>query len=225
MSVEWTDFDIPFIRQRYDRIAGLHGLLEWLLFVPPGIRARAVRHLELKPGARVLEAGCGTGPNLRYLQRAVGPQGHVYGVDFSEGMLDRARHRRERAGWHNVTLVREEAGKYVAPEPLDGVLFSLSFNTMPHHATVLQHVWRQLKPGGRLVIMDAKLPRGQFGRMILPVIVPVMRATVLGNPYIRPWEHLARLSERIEMHDLLFSYYVCRCTKPVYEAPALSSVA
>jgi hypothetical protein len=73
--------------------------------------------------------------------------------------------------------------------------------------------------------MDAKLPRGGFGRMILPLIIPVMRATVLGNPYIRPWEHLARLSDQVEMNDLLFSYYVCRCTKPSHEAPALASVA
>lgn len=225
MSAEWTDVDIPYIRRRYNRIARLHGLLEWLLFVPPGIRARAVRRLELEPGARVLEIGCGTGPNLKHLRAAVGPQGHVYGVDLSEGMLGMAKDRCRRAGWSNVTLVREEVSRYVPPEAVDGVLFSLSFNTMPHHQEVLQHAWRQLKPGGTLVVMDAKLPSGKFGEMILPLIVPVMRATVLGNPYIRPWEHLSRLSEQVEMEELLFSYYVCRCTKPPQEAVALASVA
>jgi ubiquinone/menaquinone biosynthesis C-methylase UbiE len=225
MSAQWIDFDISDIRRRYNQIARLHGLLEWLLFVPPGIRARAVRRLNHKPGDRVLEIGCGTGPNLKHLHAAVGSTGHVYGVDLSEGMLSMAQDRCRNAGWRNVTLVREEATKYVPPEPVDGVLFSLSFNTMPHHKEVLRHAWRQLKPGGRLVVMDAKLPRGRFGQMILPLIVPVMRATVLGNPYIRPWEHLSHVSEQVEMEDLLFSYYVCRCTKPAEEAPALASVA
>jgi demethylmenaquinone methyltransferase/2-methoxy-6-polyprenyl-1,4-benzoquinol methylase len=225
MSSQWTDFDISFIRERYNRIARLHGLLEWLLFVPAGIRGRAARRLRLKPGDRVLEIGCGTGPNLKHLRAAVGPRGHVYGVDLSEGMLNMAKARCRRAGWQNVTLVRADACEYAPPELVDGIIFSLSFNTMPHHAKVLRHAWSLLKPGGRLVVMDAKVPPGKFGAMVLRFIVPVMQATVLGNPYVKPWEHLRPLSDHVEMENLMFSYYICGCTKPLQEAPALSSVA
>ncbi len=198
MSKQWTDFDVSSIRERYNRIARVHGLLEWLLFVPAGIRARATRHLQLRAGDRVLEIGCGTGPNLKHLWAAVGPRGHVYGVDLSEGMLNRAKARCRRAGWRNVTLVREDACAYAPPELVDGIIFSLSFNTMPHHAKVLRHAWKLLKPGGRLVVMDAKVPPGRFGQMVLRFIVPVMQATVLGNPYVKPWEHLHPLSDQLK---------------------------
>jgi hypothetical protein len=57
---------------------------------------------------------------------------------------------------------------FTAPTPLDGVLFSLSYNTMPDHRSVLRRAWDQLVPGGRLVIMDAKVPLGPSGKFVLP---------------------------------------------------------
>ena len=65
-------------------------------------------------------------------------------------------------------MTQDDAANYNAPEPLDGVLFGFSYNTMPHHLAVLEHALRQLRPGGRLVIMDAKLPPGRGGQLILP---------------------------------------------------------
>ncbi len=92
----------------------------------------------------------------------------------------------------NIELTECDAAEYAAPEPLDAMLFSLSFNTMPHHRTVLRHVWNQLRPGGRLVIMDAKVPPGRGGRFILPFSLWLMKHTMLGNPLIHPWEVLGR---------------------------------
>ena len=93
--------------------------------------------------------------------------------------------------WHNIELNECDAADYVAPEPLDGVLFSLSYNTMPHHLAVLRKAWEQLRPGGRLVIMDAKVPPGPGGKLILPFSLWLMKHTMLGNPLIHPWEELA----------------------------------
>jgi ubiquinone/menaquinone biosynthesis C-methylase UbiE len=85
----------------YDAIATLPGVGSW--------RARAVEALELDPGDTAVEMGCGTGANLPYLRERVGPEGTVVGIDFTRGMLDRARVRVERAGWENVHLVRGDA--------------------------------------------------------------------------------------------------------------------
>lgn len=215
MAYQWVDCDRSLITQRYDRIARLIPFFEWLLFLPAGLRRKAVESINLKPGDRVLEIGCGTGRNFSFLRDAVGPTGGVYGVDLSAGMLQVARDFCDRNGWTNFHLTESDAGDYIAPQPLDGVLFSLSYNTIPHHRRVLQLAWKQLRPGGTLVIMDAKLPPGRGGQAILPFSVWLMKNTLLGNPYIKPWDDVSGLSNQFTMKEFLFgSYYICSATKP-----------
>jgi demethylmenaquinone methyltransferase/2-methoxy-6-polyprenyl-1,4-benzoquinol methylase len=187
-----------------------------MFFLPPNLRKQAVHHLTLSRGDSVLEIGCGTGRNFPHLYDAVGPTGKIYGIDISPGMLEKAKELREINHWHNIELAQCDAGEYTAPEQLDGILFSLSYNTMPHHRAVLQRAWDQLRPGGHLVIMDAKLPPGLGGRLILPFSLWLMKRTMLGNPLIRPWEELAAIAEHFDMRERLFnSYYICRGMKPV----------
>jgi ubiquinone/menaquinone biosynthesis C-methylase UbiE len=156
----WIDRDRAFVARRYDHLARLITLFEWLLFVPGKFREQAVATLELNPGDRVLEIGWGTGRNLPALRAAVGDTGHVYGIDLSAGMLSRARSLLDRHQWRNVTLVHGDAVDYQAPEPLDGVLFGFSYSTMPHHHAVLLQALVQLRPGGRVCVMAAG-PMGQ----------------------------------------------------------------
>jgi hypothetical protein len=86
---------------------------------------------------------------------------------------------------------------------------------MPHHRAVLQNVWNQLRPGGRLVIMDAKVPPRLGGRLVLPFSLWLMKHTMLGNPLIRSWEVLGEIAENVEMSESMFSsYYICSTTKP-----------
>ncbi len=211
---EWGDLSPRSVAQRYDRLSGLIPLFDWLFFQPPGFRAKAVDRLDLSPGEHVLGIGCGTVRNLPLLSKAVGPHGRVYGVDLSPGMLARARALCDRNQWRNVELIESDAAHYRAPAPLDGVMFGLSYNTMPHHLLVLREAWAQLRPGGRLVIMDAKLPPGLGGRLVLPFGLWLMKHTMLGNPLIKPWEDLARLAGAIEMEQFMFgSWYVCRAIK------------
>jgi trans-aconitate methyltransferase len=73
------------------------------------------------------------------LREAIGPTRRIYGVDLSAGMLRKARKLSDHHHWTNIHLTEGDAANYVAPEPLDGVLFSLSYNTMPHHLTVLYY--------------------------------------------------------------------------------------
>jgi len=216
MTYQWVDYNHDFISQRYDRLADVIALFDWLFFLPPGLRKHAVDRLSLKHGDCVLEAGCGSGRNFPFLRDAVGSTGRIYGVDLSPGMLRRARKLRDRHHWTNIHLTEGDAADYVAPEPVDGVLFSFAYNTMPHHLTVLHRMWKQLRPGGRLVFVDSKLPPGLGGKLLLPFSLWLMRHTLLGNPYIRPWEHHAELVANFEMEEFLFaSYYVCRGIKPI----------
>jgi len=115
---------------------------------------------------------------------------------------------------------------FAAPESLDGVLFCLSYNTMPHHRAVLRRAWKALRPGGRLVIMDGRLPSGRFAKWLLPFSVWLMKHTMLGNPLIQPWRELAALCDDVEMRKYLFgSYYICRVVKPPAEPIAAAKAS
>jgi demethylmenaquinone methyltransferase/2-methoxy-6-polyprenyl-1,4-benzoquinol methylase len=217
----WEDLDRNTVVHRYDRLAPLIPLFDWIFFQPRAFRRNAVERLALNRGDRVLEVGCGTGRNLPFLRDAVGPTGSVYGVDISAGMLAKARNLCRREQWANVALTEQDAAEYVAPEPLDGVMFGLSYNTMPHHRAVLQHAWDQLRPGGRLVVMDSRLPPWLVGKLMLPFSLWLMRRTMMSNPLLSPWEDVARLGGAFAMEEfMLGSWYICRATKPL-SAPAI----
>jgi ubiquinone/menaquinone biosynthesis C-methylase UbiE len=211
---KWVDYDIPFVRQRYNRLAKFFVFFEWLFLLPRSIRSKAVHRLELKRGSRVLEVGCGTGRNLAPLLEVVGAEGHVYGVDLSEGMLAESKELCTQAGWNNVQLMRADAADYILPEPVDGAIFSLSYAVIPHHRDALRHAWNQLRPGGCLVIMDAKLPSGILGKLLHPFVVWTSRLTVLGNPDVRPWDELRELTDDVDYEEAQFgTYYICRARK------------
>jgi SAM-dependent methyltransferase len=137
------------------------------------MRCTAVERLGLSRGDRVLEIGCGTGNGFPFLQNAIGLRGKIYGIDISPRMLDKAKERCNANNWRNAD--------YTAPGPIDAILFSLSYNTMPHHRMVLRRAWDQLRPGGRLVIMDAKVPSGPAEKIVLPFSLWLMKHTMLGK--------------------------------------------
>jgi ubiquinone/menaquinone biosynthesis C-methylase UbiE len=209
----WVNHDTSFIRQRYNHLARFYKIFEWVFLLPRGIRQKAVKCMMLKPGDRVLEVGCGTGRNLSHLVHAVGEQGKVYGIDLSDGMLAEARDLVDQRGWQNVSLIQSDAAAYKLPEPVDGVIFSLSYATIPHHRQVLQQAWNQLRPGGTLVIMDAKFAPGLLGKLtrpLTPLFVWFLRSTVLGNPYIQPVEELRRLTDDVEVEEMAWgTYFIC----------------
>ncbi len=197
----------------YDRMARWYRLAEPAIAIPLGMRRRAVARVELRPGDTVLEVGCGTGRNLDLLHDAVGASGRVIGVDASAGMLAVARRSIARRGWRNVRVVHEDAARLALDEPVDGVLFSLSYSALPEREPVLDNAWRMLAPGRRLVVMDAGLPDNALGRALTGFGELV--ATVFpGDPYSRPWEDLVRLSPDVATERFQFgTYFICAVRK------------
>jgi ubiquinone/menaquinone biosynthesis C-methylase UbiE len=185
-----------------------------LILLAPGFRRKAVKRLGLKRGETVLEVGCGTGRNLALLREAVGDDGQVIGVDASSGMLAQAQQLATRQGWKNVRLLHQDAAELTLEDQFDAVFFSLSYSVLPDRATVLQKAWQALRPGGRLVIMDAGLLASPLGRVLGPIGEAI--ATVFpGDPYSQPWEDLKAISDTIETERFqLGIYFICKVVKP-----------
>lgn len=188
----------------YDVTANLYyliGFREW------AYRKKAVAALNLQPGKTVVEIGCGTGLNFSLLQRAVGENGTIIGVDLTEAMLDAARQRCERNGWSNVELIHSDAADYEFPAGINGVISTFALTLSPDYDEVIRRSATALAPGGRCVIADLKLPTGLSGKL-LPILLPFFRpfGVTADLAERRPWESLETHFDEATMREMYFGY-------------------
>jgi predicted methyltransferase len=118
-------------------------------------RIQIVDAVGLAPGMTVADIGAGTGLFARLFARRVGPAGHVWATDVSRwavlktAVLARAEHL------GNVTaVVGGEADTGLAPGSLDVAFLCDVYHHFPKPWTMLHSIYRSLKPGGRLVVVD-----------------------------------------------------------------------
>jgi SAM-dependent methyltransferase len=129
-------------------------VMGWFLESGNAVQNRAtVDALDPPPGAAVLEIGFGPGQALEMLARTH-PLGLVAGVDHSELMVARARHRlRANRGDAALDLRLGDAGDLPFPdERFDAVFAVNSFHLWPDQARALAEMAGVLKPGGDLLL-------------------------------------------------------------------------
>lgn len=116
--------------------------------------------LQVRPGERVIDVGCGSGP---YLEALVKMGAQVTGVDYSAEMLRLAKERLARAGIHDVPLIQADARDLSAiAGPFDWVLAVGLLDYVPDTLQVLREFNRLLRAGGRLLATIPKNPSPFF---------------------------------------------------------------
>lgn len=95
----------------------------------------------LKPGAAILELGCGSGRDAEYMAA------RGFAVEPTDGVAEMAAQAAARLGRPVATLRFDELE---AVERYDGVVAAYSLLHVPRDglADVLTRIWRALKPGG-----------------------------------------------------------------------------
>ncbi len=204
--------DIEAIRRKYKRNSVFYNLVDRPL---RRVRARAVARLNLRPGESVLDLGCGTGLSVGMLQRAVGRDGRVIGVDASPDMLARARRLVAHHGWTNVRLVEADAASAaLAPESVDAVLCFYTHDIMQSDAAI-ETATAALRPGGRIVAAGAKRTTGLCG-LALNAVTETYSRTAISNldGFDRPWAHLQGRLGPLEIEERLWgTAYIARGVK------------
>jgi demethylmenaquinone methyltransferase/2-methoxy-6-polyprenyl-1,4-benzoquinol methylase len=177
------------------------GFREW------AYRHRAVRALGAQPGATILELGCGTGLNFELIERGIGPEGRLIGVDLTDAMLVQARRRVEAHGWRNVSLIESDIAGYEFPAGMAGVISTFALTLVAEYDAVVARAAAALPAGGRLVVLDLKEP--EWAPQWL-----VTSAAWLTRPFgvtadlarRRPWEAMSRLLTDFRLDDLYFGF-------------------
>ena len=121
-----------------------------------GITRPALALANAQPGERAIDVGCGPGTTTAALAQAVGPEGHVLGVDISRVLIDAALTRRLA----NATFVVADAGAHPF-EPASADLIFSRFGVMffADPVAAFTNLRRALKPSGRLAFVCWRPPQ------------------------------------------------------------------
>ncbi len=170
---------------------GIHRLWKRYAISLSGVRA----------GQHVLDIAGGTGDLAKVFSREVGRHGHVVLSDINAAMLEVGRERLINAGCNNVDFVLANA-ETLAPfddESFDLVTISFGLRNVTDKDAALRSMYRVLKPGGRLLILE-------FSK---PIFEPLSKAydlysftalPIMGKIIANDSESYQYLAESIRMH-------------------------
>jgi demethylmenaquinone methyltransferase/2-methoxy-6-polyprenyl-1,4-benzoquinol methylase len=183
VSLESGTLPAHEVRAMFDRITPVYDLMNRLMTLGLDRRwRRMTTEAVVRPGDRVLDACCGTGDLALAAERA---GGRVTGVDFSQGMLERARRKSAAIAWVHADVL---AMPFPASS-FDVVTIGFGVRNVESLENALRELRRVLRPGGSLGCLEITRPRG------------------LLEPFFRVWfERLVPLAGRLLPGGGAYSY-------------------
>ena len=114
-----------------------------------------ITFLDLHPGEKVLDLGCGRGGETLQAATLVGEDGFAWGLDITPKMIERAQERADQGSIKNVVFLLSSMEKIPLEDAsLDAVLSNCAINHVEDKVAVYREIHRTLKSGGRFVVSD-----------------------------------------------------------------------
>jgi demethylmenaquinone methyltransferase/2-methoxy-6-polyprenyl-1,4-benzoquinol methylase len=157
-------------RDDCDRIAFMYDpLVRFLSFFIGGARGLEVMwtsvidEMGATSGKKVLDVCCGTGVMCARIADVVGVGGAVVGVDLSEKMLKKAEKRKREKDNIQFCLSNAEEIPY-DDGYFDCASITFGLHEMPYQVrmNVLCEMWRVMKPGGKIAVLDYSYPTNKL---------------------------------------------------------------
>lgn len=143
-------------------------------------RAKTMASIDIPKNGQILDVAAGTGDWTIALAKELGDKGHVTGFDLSSEMLAVAREKVREAGvsfW--VTLTQGNAMELpYEDDTFDLVTIGFGLRNLPDAEKGMQELYRVLKPGGQLVVLETSQPDNPvikpFWKMYFKGVMPMM---------------------------------------------------
>ena len=124
----------------------------------PGLMTRMLESLDVHDGHRVLEIGAGTGYNAALLSHRLGDT-QVFAVDLDPELIELARDRLARIGYHPTLVAADGANGLPQHAPYDRIIATCSVPAVPWP-------WVEQSRDGGLILVDVK-PGRLAGNLVL----------------------------------------------------------
>ncbi len=122
-------------------------------------RKDVMKRMAVEEGATALDVCTGTGDWALSISEAVGAEGKVIGLDFSENMLEVAKEKQDERQANNLTFIHGDAMDLpFEDETFDYVTIGFGLRNVPDYEQVLSEMYRVLKPGGKAVCLETSQP-------------------------------------------------------------------
>ncbi len=140
--------------------------------------------LQIRPGARILEVGVGTGLSLS----AYPPHAEVTGIDLAPEMLDQAQEKVQQNRWHHIRLRQMDALHMDFPDShFDYVMAFHILSVVADSDRLVREILRVCKPRGTVAIINHFRSERRWLAPLIDILDPVTRR--LG------WRTTLRLSD------------------------------
>ncbi|MCI2771118.1 demethylmenaquinone methyltransferase [Staphylococcus warneri] len=159
------------ISKKYDRLNNIISFEQHKVW-----RKRVMKEMSVKKGSTALDVCCGTADWTIALSKAVGPQGEVTGLDFSENMLEVGKEK--TVHMDNIHLVHGDAMNLPFDDAsFDYVTIGFGLRNVPDYLGALKEMERVLKPGGMIVCLETSQPTlpvfKQVYRLYFKFVMPI----------------------------------------------------
>ncbi len=191
------------VRNVFDSVAGQYDLMnDMMSFGVHRLWKRLTVFLsQVRYGERVLDLAGGTGDLTRLFHPRVGAKGEVVLADINASMLRRGRDRLTDEGLvSGVRYVQVDAQALpFVNESFDCITIGFGLRNVTDKDKALASMYRVLKPGGRLLILEFSKPTNRLFSKLYDVysfkMLPLMGKLIAGDP-----DSYRYLAESIRMH-------------------------
>jgi len=134
-------------------------------------KSRLIEQAQIQPGQRVMDLGCGTG-TLAIMAKRAQPQADIFGLDADPEMLKVAKAKKDQEKLEVKFDVGFTNNLPYPDEFFDRVLSSIMIHHLktPDKEKTAHEIYRVLKPGGQLHIIDFGEPYTWYGKLLGPFL-------------------------------------------------------